>query len=87
MNILVIGNGFDLAHDLPTNYTDFLKWLEKEYEILNYMEENNLKHSFPKHILDKSKGMHNMQNNVRCNLFKMIKNNTWIEYFMNVKSN
>ena len=24
MNILVIGNGFDLAHGLPTKYTDFL---------------------------------------------------------------
>lgn len=25
MNILVIGNGFDLAHGLPTKYTDFLE--------------------------------------------------------------
>lgn len=24
MNILVIGNGFDLAHGLPTEYGDFL---------------------------------------------------------------
>ncbi len=24
MNILVIGNGFDLAHGLPTKYGDFL---------------------------------------------------------------
>ncbi|MCI9342578.1 MAG: hypothetical protein HFI01_06290 [Lachnospiraceae bacterium] len=24
MNILVIGNGFDLTHGLPTKYTDFL---------------------------------------------------------------
>jgi hypothetical protein len=26
MNILVIGNGFDLAHRLPTKYTDFLQF-------------------------------------------------------------
>ena len=29
MNILMIGNGFDLAHGLPTKYGDFLlfaKW-------------------------------------------------------------
>ena len=26
MNILIIGNGFDLAHKLPTTYTDFLKF-------------------------------------------------------------
>lgn len=24
MNILIIGNGFDLAHGLPTSYDDFL---------------------------------------------------------------
>ena len=24
MNILVLGNGFDLAHGLPTTYKDFL---------------------------------------------------------------
>jgi len=26
MNILVIGNGFDLAHGLPTKYKDFLEF-------------------------------------------------------------
>jgi len=26
MNILLIGNGFDLAHNLPTSYTDFLEF-------------------------------------------------------------
>lgn len=26
MNILLIGNGFDLAHELPTRYTDFLEF-------------------------------------------------------------
>lgn len=28
MNILMIGNGFDLEHDLPTQYADFLKFVE-----------------------------------------------------------
>lgn len=28
MNILVIGNGFDLAHELPTSYSDFLKFID-----------------------------------------------------------
>lgn len=28
MNILVIGNGFDLAHKLPTTYQDFLKFTD-----------------------------------------------------------
>lgn len=29
MNILVIGNGFDLAHGLPTKYADFLGFVER----------------------------------------------------------
>jgi len=33
MNILVIGNGFDLAHELPTKYTDFLKWVKELQKI------------------------------------------------------
>ena len=28
MNILLIGNGFDLAHGLPTRYTDFLEFIK-----------------------------------------------------------
>lgn len=29
MEILLIGNGFDLAHELPTQYVDFLDFCEK----------------------------------------------------------
>ena len=29
MNILVVGNGFDLAHDLRTGYPDFLDFMLK----------------------------------------------------------
>ena len=35
MNILVIGNGFDLAHGLPTKYRDFLKFVEVIRQVLN----------------------------------------------------
>lgn len=28
MNILIVGNGFDLAHGLPTKYADFLKFID-----------------------------------------------------------
>lgn len=36
MNILVIGNGFDLAHGLPTTYADFLNFTEQICRIENY---------------------------------------------------
>ncbi|MCI8347109.1 MAG: hypothetical protein HFJ12_04085 [Bacilli bacterium] len=47
MNILVIGNGFDLAHGLPTKYTDFLlfcsvtKRIIKHSEVANQIPQNN----------------------------------------------
>lgn len=48
MNILIIGNGFDLAHKLPTKYTDFLDWaqsIEKIGERLDWVDTipNNMK--------------------------------------------
>jgi hypothetical protein len=36
MNILIIGNGFDLAHGLKTSYIDFLKYC------LNYKDSNDV---------------------------------------------
>ena len=35
MNILIIGNGFDLAHGLPTKYNDFLKFIQAFKSITN----------------------------------------------------
>ena len=55
MNILVVGNGFDLAHELPTRYSDFLDFMTL-YITKNYPnwknwgtnsfhdENNNFKH-------------------------------------------
>jgi hypothetical protein len=36
MNILIIGNGFDLAHGLKTSYYDFLQWAYEKGEMGNY---------------------------------------------------
>lgn len=36
MNILIIGNGFDLAHGLPTKYGDFLDFCETVRRIYTY---------------------------------------------------
>lgn len=34
MDMLVVGNGFDLAHGLPTHYTDFLEFVNAAKKIL-----------------------------------------------------
>lgn len=68
MNILIIGNGFDLAHGLPTTYKDFLKFTDKfeEYRLRN---ENGD---------DKNVG------DLIQELSALIKNNVWIKYFKNL---
>jgi hypothetical protein len=38
MNILVMGNGFDLAHGLPTRYNDFLNFIEEYFKYKNLGE-------------------------------------------------
>ncbi|SCZ05915.1 Bacteriophage abortive infection AbiH [Paenibacillus polysaccharolyticus] len=66
MKILVIGNGFDLAHGLPTKYNDFLKFLSlikamSMYRggILNFIE---------KHLNETSK----VNNNIKQYIHKLI---------------
>ena len=41
MNILVIGNGFDLAHGLPTRYTDFLKWIVGQHDFFYTLKKQD----------------------------------------------
>ena len=42
MNILVVGNGFDLAHNLPTKYIDFLNFTKLIECLKKHKESNNL---------------------------------------------
>ncbi|MCM1415751.1 MAG: bacteriophage abortive infection AbiH family protein [bacterium] len=50
MNILIIGNGFDLAHDLPTSYSDVLNFLHK---IMHTSTWHGTKNEFISTHLDK----------------------------------
>lgn len=49
MNILVIGNGFDLAHGLPTKYTDFLFFCNAVKSII---KNNDIEDQIPKNEED-----------------------------------
>lgn len=86
MNILVIGNGFDLAHGLPTKYRDFLKFVEVIRQVLNAKgKEIGWKDI---HLEIKELIKINMEN-VRNNIFsqeqiwrELLEENFWIEYFL-----
>ena len=85
MKILVLGNGFDLAHKLPTKYTDFLHFTRVVLELLkgNSFDVNwdgiNLK---LKEVIVENTG------NKRNNLYEqkevwldLIENNFWFTHF------
>lgn len=87
MNILVIGNGFDLAHGLPTKYTDFLEFVKVIKQALSKDKLSGIDwgntNTEVKNLLIHDKGQ------VQKNLFSykkdwenLINNNIWIEYFL-----
>lgn len=42
MNILLIGNGFDLAHGLPTRYVDFINFIKFTHDVKEYYPERSM---------------------------------------------
>ena len=50
MNRLVlIGNGFDLAHRLPTSYQDFIKWYHQE-SVSETLVDNKINYNIAKRL-------------------------------------
>lgn len=99
MNILVIGNGFDLAHGLPTKYTDFLEFCNvvdliyksnknytfKSFEIrlLDWSCKREIKEALKKDFQEYKKGVDN-EKLKSYDIYTYINNNAWIEYFMDI---
>lgn len=90
MNILVIGNGFDLAHGLPTKYTDFLKWVK----VIRQIERLGITGDYTKIYNEVQRWYGDEQidwfvekfgrilNRTTKEILIYIKNNIWIEYFL-----
>lgn len=94
MNILLLGNGFDLAHGLPTKYADFLEWVKEEYSLYTELRDQE------KEIVNKLKPVRvdwailpypsKMKGNVtilteeakQIEIWQNIDNNIWIDYFL-----
>ena len=58
MDILILGNGFDLAHGLKTKYSDFLKYCQEKYNTIRSVGVDNssnflLDNVWAKHFLNK----------------------------------
>ena len=82
MNILIIGNGFDLAHGLPTRYEDFLnfvyafKWYNKKQNDFLFNEKKKQFEDFIRDLVNNEKNF-----DKRNELYDLIEENCWIEYF------
>ena len=91
MNILVIGNGFDLAHGLKTKYEDFLKFTQTylEYDEA-YRKNPEIKEVWEdapeeeKYILLHMGNMFDQNKKLYEELGSLIKHNVWLKYFYSI---
>ena len=84
MNILVIGNGFDLAHKLPTRYNDFLGFVERFLNIINtpqILQQGELKNT-EKTVYKYIDHLIFNEQQLCKELEQLVKDNIWIEYFL-----
>lgn len=79
----MIGNGFDLEHNLPTRYADFLDFIKyfTYYEKYKHISES----LYSKYIEDIFQN-DELKNRVNA-LNAFTKNNVWIKYFNNIYRN
>jgi hypothetical protein len=84
MNILVVGNGFDLAHGLPTKYGDFLGMIQRFKSIIN--EPNIMKAGYLDNIENPIYAFLDRfifaEGALRVEFNRLIEDNFWIEYFL-----
>lgn len=82
MNILLVGNGFDLAHGLETKYTDFLnimKWWENVYRIYRNRKMNEPRSKAFYEKLFENVELIDEKNIDR--LDEIIRSNSWVKYY------
>ncbi len=97
MNILVLGNGFDLAHELPTKYTDFLEFV-KRIKIISTMKQKMNYDKFKKVHLDDWKINQEVvayigkllkgrkEKKIIRELLSLVRDNFWLDYFIKNKN-
>ena len=78
MNILVIGNGFDIAHGLPTKYGDFLNYVQAFDRMKNSTEDcDSLYYKY-------FQSLKNTRPEIYNELDKLITDNCWLDYFTKI---
>lgn len=92
MNILVIGNGFDIAHGLPTSYKDFLQFVSILQDLSANLEVNPLGKvekrmlSYLKDLKERISQKDKVALAIWTELVELVDNNVWISYFQKLTS-
>lgn len=95
---LLIGNGFDLAHGLPTSYSCFLDFCDKVSKIFtNLMHVDDKAYeksalntwdvddSIKDKLLEWYKKRNDNPDKLAIEIYDNIKDNIWIHYFLNIR--
>lgn len=95
MNILLVGNGFDLAHGLPTKYADFLKFIKIIKQVVAAKDDSDLDMIYYDDVDIRVKSL--LRSKIKNEKEKLleqqqewkslIEHNFWIEYFGKVSMN
>lgn len=80
MKILMIGNGFDIEHGLPTRYVDFLSFVSEFQKIYKELEKHSIKvkdidSEYFKSLFSDNESL------IVAALVKLTFENLWIKYF------
>lgn len=96
MNILLLGNGFDLLHNLPTRYSNFLDFINVIDKYKNYGSKmmnldiwlNGEAKNINKEIVNILKNyLESSEYSLIDRFFHLVDENIWIEYFFDNKNN
>ena len=82
MNILVVGNGFDIAHGLPTRYADYLAFLRAYVDHKNNALTDEEKQLFEEYF----NGLKEDQSCVYSEIGTLSEKNIWLDYFMRIQA-
>lgn len=86
MNILVIGNGFDLAHKLPTRYDDFLDTMQFIRDKINQIPEFTRSNNDDRAKSEILK-IYNTDKDLYKKIGELVQSNIWIDYFLAKRNN
>lgn len=90
LNILIIGNGFDLAHGLPTKYEHFLKYANAFIRFRDICKQESIKEEYDaadgedKEFIIYFANLYQKKKAVFEEIDALISNNVWINYFWEI---